>query len=313
MGSRCSRRVFGTLYFIERGLCMSQQEEWTVRRLLEWTTDFFKGHSFDSPRLEAELLLACAMKCSRIELYTRFDMVAGDDTRAVFRQLVQRRGRGEPVAYLVGHKEFYSLDFLVDTRVLIPRPETEQLVLEAIEYAKSSPSKAYRICDLGTGCGNIALSLAANLRQASVVAVDCSADALEVAQENARRLQLDLRVTWYQSDLFASVPSMEQFDILVSNPPYVSESEYASLSATVRDYEPRNALVAGPTGLETVARIARESLPFMTAGSGVFIETSPMIVHDAADVFEKIPDWTDVTIVSDFFGKKRFVIAKKNG
>ncbi len=294
---------------------MSQQEVWTVRRLLEWTTDFFKSRSSESPRLEAEVLLAFALKCKRIDLYTSYDAVVPDETKATFRGLVKRRGGGEPVAYLVGHKEFYSLDFKVDKRVLIPRPETEQLVLEIIEYIKSAsqadPQRQWSLCDVGTGSGNIALTLAKNLPKAVIVATDASRDALDVARENARLLGLADRVEWFCADLFASIPSGRLFDVIVSNPPYVTGAEYESLAPMVRDFEPKMALLAGETGLDIVARLARESAAFLVDGGRILIETSPTVIDGAVQAFEKEPYWSDTVIINDFASRRRFVSAKK--
>ncbi|MDO5565041.1 MAG: peptide chain release factor N(5)-glutamine methyltransferase [Planctomycetia bacterium] len=294
---------------------MSQQEVWTVRRLLEWTTDFFKSRSSDSPRLEAEVLLAFALKCKRIDLYTSFDDVVSDETKATFRGLVQRRGRGEPVAYLVGHKEFYSLDFKVDSRVLVPRPETEQLVLETIEYVKATsqadPQHEWCLCDIGTGSGNIALTLAKNLPKAVIVATDASSDALDVAQENAQRLGLVGRVEWFCSDLFASIPSDRRFDVIVSNPPYVTRAEYESLAPMVRDFEPKMALLAGESGLDIVDRLARESAAFLVEGGRILIETSPSVIDGAVQAFEKESYWSEIAIINDFASRRRFVSAKK--
>lgn len=294
---------------------MSQQEVWTVRRLLEWTTDFFTSKSSESPRLEAEVLLAFALECKRIDLYTNYDTVVPDATKTIFRGLVQRRSRGEPVAYLVGHKEFYSLDFKVDSRVLIPRPETEQLVLETIEYVKSAtrsqPGRQWHICDVGTGSGNIALTLAKHLAQAVIVATDASEAALQVAKENALRLGLANRVEWFCGDLFASIPSDRRFDIVVSNPPYVTRLEYESLAPTVRDFEPGSALLAGESGLDVIERLARESAAFLVDGGRILVETSSTVIDNAITAFQEVSHWSDIAIINDFAARRRFVSARK--
>ena len=159
-------------------------EEWTVRRILDWTTAHLKQHGSDTPRLDAEILLAHARACRRIELYTHFDEPLTDAQRAVMRDLAKRRAKSEPVAYLVGHREFFSLDFRVTPDVLIPRPDTETLVVELIDAAK--PLESPRILDIGTGSGCIAVAAAVNLPKAQITATDLSEAALAIARENAR-------------------------------------------------------------------------------------------------------------------------------
>ena len=161
-------------------------QPWTTRRLLEWTADYFKGLGFENPRLETELLLARALATNRVGLYLRYDDLPTDSERGAFRELVKRRAAGEPSAYLIGHKDFYSLDFDVSADVLIPRPETETLVLEGVEFlrarAKENPGLAPRILDIGTGSGALAVALARNLLAARLVAVDISVAALAMAR-----------------------------------------------------------------------------------------------------------------------------------
>lgn len=300
---------------------MSQAETWTVRRLLEWTTSFFKEKGADSPRLEAEVLLADAMKTSRVELYVNFDSEPSDDVRANFRNLVKRRGLGEPVAYLVGKKEFYSLEFEVDSNVLIPRPETEQLVLEAVELVKKLEKSAaeagnaapiWRLCDVGTGSGCVAVALAKNLPNARLTAVDVQPGALAVAKKNAEKHDVAERIEFVESDLFAalgSVPAEERFDAIVSNPPYVSASEYAELEPTVRDFEPKTALVGGETGTEIVARIVDAAPNYLKPGGKIYLEIGPSTAAATARLFENDPRWENVAVLRDFAQLERIVTA----
>src|SRR5262245_41033025 len=183
---------------------------WTIGELLGWTEQFFADKGVESPRLEAQILLAHALGCERIHLYTRFDEPAPEDARTTFRELVRRRAEGCPVAYLVGRKEFYRLPFEVTPGVLIPRPATESLVLAALELAK--PLTAPHILDLGTGTGCIAVSIAHQHPGASVVAVDVSDEALAVARRNAERHKLAARITFHNSDLFAALAGGPPFD-----------------------------------------------------------------------------------------------------
>ena len=177
-------------------------DTWTIRRVLEWTTGYLSEHGSESPRLEAEILLAYAKQCPRIQLYTHFDDELSDEVRGRMRALVKRRADLEPVAYLVGHREFFSLDFEVNRDVLIPRPETELLVMEALEALKAAEVSG-RVLDIGTGSGCIAIAIAHRAPTAAVTAVDISESALVVARRNAERHHVADRVSFLQGDLFA--------------------------------------------------------------------------------------------------------------
>lgn len=330
---------------------MPQPEKWTIRELLTWTKDFFAKKGIESPRLEAEVLLGHATGKSRVDLFVSYDEEPNEETRAAFRELVRRRVAGEPVAYLVGSKEFYSLDFHVDASVLIPRPETEQLVLETIEYFKKkgwqagftgvkkrlpfqiggeltdepepeptpAPVPAPRvsgellICEVGVGSGCVSAALAKNIAAARIVALDVSPDALETARRNLERLGLDEQVELLESDLFsvvpATLPEEQRFDAIVSNPPYVSEPEYAALEPTVRNYEPRVALVGGPTGAELPIELVAQAADRIKHGGRLSLELSPTTVEPVADALRADSRWTDVEIRKDFDGMNRFVVA----
>src|SRR5688572_1833205 len=216
---------------------MSQSETWTIGRLLTWTTDYLKQHGSDSPQLDAEVLLAESRGCKRIELYTKFEEVADDSTRTKFRELVKQRAEGKPVAYLVGRREFYSLSFRVTPDVLIPRPETEFVVIALMDLAKGrgDADAPLSIADIGTGSGILAVCAAKLLPMAQVTAVDVSPAALTVARSNAQEHGVLERIEFVESDLFASVPAERKFDFVVSNPPYVTTAEMAQLPPTVRE------------------------------------------------------------------------------
>ena len=293
----------------------TQEEAWTVLRLLEWTTDFFKKRGSPSARLDAEVLLAHARDCQRIELYTAFAEVPGEEERVAFREMVRRRGEGMPVAQLVGYKEFYSLKFRVDEHVLIPRPETEHLVVEALDHAKEvgNAKQPLQIADVGTGSGAIAVSLAVNLPNARVVAIDQSAAALKIAAWNAEKHKVDDRVEFIESDLLAEVSSPEKFDMICSNPPYVSESEFEDLMPSVRDYEPRQALVSGPDGTEVIKRLLGESYDRLNPEGRLIIELSPMIADACAELVEQISELEDLRFIKDLAGHKRILSAARSG
>jgi release factor glutamine methyltransferase len=233
--------------------------EWTIGKLLAWTRSHFESRGVDDPRLSAEILLAHALDCRRIDLYARFEQAPAESQRAAFRELVRKAAEHQPIAYLVGHKEFYSLDFVVTPDVLIPRPETELLVEQALTWCKDHPQDRHELLDIGTGSGCIAIAICK--RQASVhaLATDLSEAALAVASENVRRHELKDRVRTLRADLFDlptdAVPP-GGFDLIVSNPPYVAEADRERLPENVRKYEPAGALFAGTDGLAVFRRVA---------------------------------------------------------
>lgn len=260
---------------------MPQTEDWTVGRLLQWTTRYLKDNRSATPRLDAEVLLAEALGCQRIELYTRFDEVPQQSPRAAFRELVRRRAEGTPVAYLVGRREFYSLSFRVTPDVLIPRPETELLVVSLLDLARGrQPAQPVTIADVGTGSGIIAVCAAKHLAGCRVTAIDISPAALELARANAAEHGVQGQIEFVESDLFAAVAPGRRFDFVVGNPPYVATAELETLAAEVRDFEPHQALAAGPRGTEVIEALIPQAAERLTAGGHLLIEISPMI-HDA--------------------------------
>lgn len=285
---------------------------WTIKALLSWTTDYLhkKGVEPREARLEAQVLLGHVLSCPRIELVARSDEEPTDDQKAGFKDLIRRRVDGWPVAYLVGRREFYLLTFEVSPAVLIPRPDTETLVLEALRLLKGRPGP--RVLDLGTGSGCIAVSLAYQCKGATVAAVDVSPDALEVARRNAARHGVADRVAFHRGDLFAPLAAGAAFDLIVSNPPYVTPAELAGLAPEVRDHEPRVALDGGPDGLAFYRRIAADAGRFLAPGGVVLVEVG--WTQDAAvrALFGNVPDLTVGPSVKDGAGRPRVVTAKKN-
>lgn len=293
---------------------MSQAAEtWTIKRLLEWTCGFLKSHGSESPRLEAEVLLAHSLGCSRIELYTRFEEEPKDNEKSIFRELVKRRSQGEPVAYLTGAREFFSLEFNVNSDVLIPRPETEHLVLETVEFVKKNKAQTnWRICDLGTGSGNIAVTLAKNIASAKVTAVDISESALITAQKNAEKNKVADRIEFIHSDLFDAFPDgSEPFDIIVSNPPYVTEAEYEKLEPMVRNFEPRLALLGGSDGCAVIKRVIETAPDYLRLGGSIFLEASPTIIDHVLEIFQENGNWQEIRKIQDLSRLERFAVAKR--
>ncbi|MEZ6113006.1 MAG: peptide chain release factor N(5)-glutamine methyltransferase [Pirellulaceae bacterium] len=289
-------------------------EPWTVGRLLKWTTDYFKQRSFENPRLDAEVLLAHVRGCERIRLYTAFEEVADDEQREAFRELVRRRASGTPVAYLVGHREFFSLSFDVTPDVLIPRPETEHLVTELLDRAKElAPlfEPPLSIADVGTGSGAIAVATAKQLPTCQVTAVDLSEAALAVARGNVEKHEVADRVRFVHGDLLAKLPAEPTFHIVASNPPYVSEREFAELDVQVREHEPRMALVAGPQGTEIIARLINEAAERLHVGGWLLMELSPMIEAASRELILAHGDFHEPRVTKDLAGLARVIQAQR--
>lgn len=282
---------------------------WTVGRLLTWTTDWLGTKGAEAPRLDAEVLLAHVRGCPRIALYTAFDTPVADAERGRFRELVKRRGEGEPVAYLVGSREFFSLPFTVTKDVLIPRPETEGLVVRTIDLLKDAA--APRIIDVGTGSGAIAVTLAKQLPRAMIVATDISPAALAVAKANAERHGVADRIEFVECDLLADPRTAGPWDVIVSNPPYVREDEYPALPRDVREHEPKSALVAGPTGAEIVARLAAEAAERLAPGGWLLVEIGPSTVAAAEAAIAAQPGLTAGPTLKDMAGLPRVVQARR--
>lgn len=244
-------------------------ETWTVRRVLTWTTGHFEKKGIDSPRLTAEVLLAHLLKVDRVRLYVDLDRPLEKGELAEFRALLERRASGVPTQYLTGHKEFYNRRFAVDPRVLIPRPETELLVDHVLQVLpRDAPSRVLDVC---TGSGCIAVTVAAERPQASVWATDLSEGACALARQNAEALGVGARVTVLQGDLFAPLPPDARFDVVVSNPPYVTTAEMGTLQLEVRQ-EPRLALEGGVDGLDVVRRVVAGAMERLVPGGLLAME-----------------------------------------
>ncbi len=287
-----------------------QPKVWTIRNLLAWTTDFLKSKGNEDAKREAEILLAHVLNSKRVDLFVRFEEQPTESERARFRELIQRRVSGWPVAYLVGSRDFYLLTFEVGPATLIPRPDTETLVLEALNRLK--PQSTPDVLDIGTGSGCIAISLAHQLKNGvRITATDISPDALEVAKRNAARHTVEDRITFRQGDLFAPLPPGSSFDLIVSNPPYIAHGEFASLPPDVRDHEPGLALDGGPDGLAFYRRIAKDAPAFLRAGGSLLLEIG--YTQDAA-VRALLAERSELAVgptIKDMGGHLRVVTAKK--
>jgi release factor glutamine methyltransferase len=288
------------------------EQQWTIKRLLEWTEAYFAKADAGSPRLEAEILLAEALECARIELYTRFDEVPAEDPVAKFREWVKRRAAGEPVAYIVGYREFYSMRFEVDSNVLIPRPETEHVVVAALEAAKSIEDRPIRVIDIGTGSGCIAITLAKHLDDCKVAATDLSPGALAIAQKNAVVHSVEERVRVLEGDLFGALPAGSgPVHLIVSNPPYIGSQEIETVDRQVKDYEPEIALFSGEYGLDVTTRLIAEAPAYLLTGGYLIFESSPIIIDQCRKLVKENPSLDLVDVMKDFDGLERVIVAQK--
>ena len=248
-----------------------RDESWTVLRVLAWTADRFGQEGLGSPRLDAELLLAHCLGVERVRLYMDHEKPLLPEELGRYRELVRRRLRREPVAYITGTREFWSLPLVVSDRVLVPRPETETLVEQALRSVAELELDAPLIVDVGTGSGAIALALASELPRARILALDVDPAALEVAAENARRLELEL--TLLRGDLLDALPAdTGPLDLVVANLPYVARSELDGLEPEVARWEPRRALDGGPDGLDPLRRLVAQAAARLGAGRALALE-----------------------------------------
>src|SRR4030042_1925249 len=241
---------------------MTINDIWTIQKLLSWVAEYLKNKGVDSPRLSAELLLSYVLGLKRIELYTQFDKIVTEEQLGRLHDLVERAGRSEPIAYLAGKTEFYSLELETTADCMIPRPETELLVERAVEFLRMRNGKQL-VCDLCTGSGCIAVAIARNFPDCQIIATDISDAALSVAARNIEKHQLKERIEVLCGDLFDPiVPQLDagKFDLIVCNPPYVSAAEFEALGKNIKDYEPKLALFAGDDGLDIYRRIVKRAV-----------------------------------------------------
>lgn len=285
---------------------------WTVRALVNWTTEYLHTKAAIAPadaRKEARMLVSHVLGCTQIETVARYDDVPTDAERSAYRDLIRRRVDGWPVAYLVGRREFYLLTFEVSPAVLIPRPDTETLVLESLNRLTGIATPS--VLDLGTGSGCVAISIAHRAKSARVVAVDVSPDALEVAKRNAATHGVADRIDFHLGDLFGPLPERAKFDLIVSNPPYIADGEFADLAPDVRDHEPRLALAGGPDGLAFYRRIAADAARFLKPGGWVLVEMGWTQNDAVRAIFAERPEFALADTAKDMGGRYRVAMAKR--
>ena len=281
---------------------MAGEGIWTIGRLLAWSEGFFREKGIETPRLDAEVLLARVLGKPRIYLYVHYDQPLDKGELAAYRDFVRRRAAREPVAYLVGERDFMGLAFRVSPAVLVPQPDTETLVSEAEKRLRGKSGA--RIADVGTGSGAIALSLLYALPDLTAAAVDISPAALEVARENAARLSLSERVTFYEGDLFAPLLG-QTFDAILSNPPYIPAADIDALAPEVLA-EPRVALDGGADGLSFYRRLVKEAAALLRPGGFLAVEVGRGEAA-AISALAHAAGWGEVEIAQDLAGIDRVV------
>jgi len=292
----------------------SQPRVWTSLDLIKWTSDFFIKKGIESPRLEAELMLAEVMECPRIQLYVNFEKPVAPEKLARYREFVKRRtDTREPLQYILGHTQFIDLKLNVTKDVLIPRPETELLALWAVDRLKGLTGEALRALDLCTGSGCLALFVASKEARAKISASDLSPAALAIAKKNAEALKLTERVEFAEGDLFSPQPQENRgaYDLIVSNPPYIDPDQKPTLQPEVRDHEPQMALFADDKGLAVLRRIISGAGEWLKPGGWLGVEFG-FGQHEAVkEMAEQTGVFSVVEIVLDANKIPRFLQAQK--
>ena len=294
---------------------MADGGTWTVRRILEWTTGYFTRKNVFQPRLSAEQVLAHLLNYPRIRLYTDYDRPLQESELCAYRELVRRAAEDEPIAYLTGRAPFFNLEFDVTRDVLIPRPDTETIVENVLQFFRHQPGmEAPRVLDLCTGSGCIAAAIAHHCKRAHVTATELSPAAAEIARRNFDRLKLADRITLLQGDLFApltGVVDARPFDLIVSNPPYIPDAQIPLLDRSVREYEPMQALAAGADGLDFHRRILAEGPDRLAPGGRLFLEIAFDQGEQALGLAGERPMLRDIRLLKDAGGRERVLTATR--
>lgn len=290
------------------------KERWTVLRVLAWTQKYLRKKGILKPRLEGEVLLSHVLGCDRVGLYLSYDMVLSPSELTCFRGVIERRVAGEPLQYITGYQEFWSIPFRVDPHVLIPRPETEVLVEEALRLIELEGWREPRILEVGTGCGAVAVSIAKSVSLTKILATEISWEAAVLARENARAQNVGSKICFVQGDLLAFVKSGTDgvFDLVISNPPYIKTGAIDTLQREIRDFEPRDALDGGVDGLDYYTELLDGASPCLRKGGWLILEIGgdqgPEILHLA----EQVGGVQHVQIIPDYSGRSRALIAQKH-
>ena len=291
--------------------------EWTILKLLKWTTSYFKSHDIDSPRAAAEILLAHILKLKRIDLYLRHDQPLISDELLQFKAFIKRRIKREPVAYIVGVKEFWSMDFAVTEDVLIPRPETECLVETSLgllpEDSNSDPNNPpMRILELGTGSGAVILALASMETKHLFFASDLSIKAVLLAKQNAKHHSLDKTVNFFCADWFTPLKVVRhQFDMIISNPPYIPTQVVSQLQPEIYKYEPISALDGNEDGLRCFRHIINNAHVYLNRQGSLVLEIGHDQKNEVQKIAEKCGNYKNIVFTKDYSGYHRVVQMQK--
>lgn len=286
----------------------------TLGSLMKEAIDQLSSYCVEQARLEAELLLGHVLDMRKEDLIVRLDQELTVSQEQTFHQLVERRCRKEPLAYIIGHKEFWSLEFKVNQSVLIPRPETEGIVEHLLNLAREGgKEQSIRILDVGTGSGILAITAALEFPQAQVTAIDNSSDALEVAQENALRHQVAGRIKFLKMDFMRdwSLPQSDCYDYILSNPPYIPSKELEQLMSDVRDYEPMLALDGGLDGLACYRRIISNASPYLKPGGYLIFEIGDNQAEQVQHLLQNQNGLDTIEFVKDLSGRERVISTRR--
>ena len=280
-----------------------------VHDILNDATHDFEEADIPSARLDAEVLLSFCLGCDRLEFYKNPDMIISETQLAAFRNLIARRLQWEPVAYITSRKEFWSFSLEVNNSVLIPRPDTEVIVEEALNLCRKMDSSEIKILDIGTGSGAIALALAAEITGAKVVATDISEAAVNLAKKNAAALGLKEKIDFRHGNLFEPVNGF--FDIIICNPPYISAREYEKLPTGVKDYEPQEALWAGKSGLEFYEKLIYQAAAFLQKNGWLLLEIGAKQESGVCGIMEAAGFYDSIEMRRDYAGLPRVIKARR--
>lgn len=288
---------------------------WTIGELLRISTQYLKEKGIDSPRLSAEILLAHQLHLTRVKLYLQYDQPLTEQEVEGYRALIRRRLNREPVQYITGVQEFWSMAFMVNPSVLIPRPETEVLLEQAVLLRKEEANlqgEGVKLLDLGTGCGVLAIGLAREFEKASIFATDLSKEALRIARLNAEKLGVKDRIQFACGDWFAPFSGKTaRFDMILTNPPYIPSESFGALPPEVREYEPRSALNGCEQGLRDISRILREVAGHLVPGGWILMEMDSEQTPKAARIIEETGQFAEHRRIQDYSHRYRMVMARK--
>lgn len=282
---------------------------WTLGSLLQWTEAYFKKQGLRKPRFDAEFLLSHSLQKRRIDLYLEFDRPVIEKELSAFKELVKRRVQHEPIQYMTGRQHFWSFDFSVKPGIFIPRPETECLVEQSLQFLGARTQESIRILDIGCGSGVVAVVLAKECPQVAMVAVDISQAALFCATDNAKKLGVDSRIEFKWSNIYSNI-EQGPFDLIVSNPPYIREEEWETLDREIRDYEPREALVGGERGIDFHLKIISEAPRFLKKGGGVLLEIAPDQTGILSEYAKNRNVFSSIDVVKDYSRSERVMVMK---